>query len=61
MAGLRESVELPLRRLAMRRRRKAQIKSFAGPAMFGLGSLIGPLLGIWLMTGKGGLIMVLLS
>jgi hypothetical protein len=61
MAGLRESVELPLRRLAVTRRRKAQIKSFAGPAMFSLGSLIGPSLGIWLMTGRGGLIMVLLS
>jgi hypothetical protein len=61
MAGLRESVELPLRRLAVAREGKAQTKSFAGPAMFSLGSLIGPSLGIWLMTGRGGLIMVLLS
>jgi hypothetical protein len=57
MAGLRESVELLLRRLAVTRRRKL----FAGPAMLRLGSLIGPSPGIWLMTGRRRLIMVLLS
>jgi len=61
MAGHRENVELPLRRLAVTREGKAQIKSFARPAMLSLGSPIGPSFGIWLMTGRGGLIMVLLS